>query len=510
MHWLSGDTRTASWWQAVSAFAIAAIALTVFYAQVYGFCTGCFFFLDDYWGIREGGTIHINSPLDLLQFFRPVPFFLLYRPVSGLMYFYALWQFFGTNPTMYHATQIAFHIMNALLVYVIASRLLSSYGLGLAAAFVYATAPGHAIAVCWNALFTMTGTAFFYFLALSEWLYMRSRWRVPVTLLLFVIALLAGEHAMSFPIVLTLAALLLEPHYNWRRMVHEQAGFYLIALAYLSAKLYYMRYIMPISLPFGPGAYAISLDPRSILRHIGLYLRYGIDVLYAVDTEQGPLLLAGLVTATFAVGASLCVVSGRWTARSLRVATFGLDFFIVTLGPVIVLQGHQQSYYIGISGLGLGLWLIGMASALPRLSVIAPCVLVAVLVLVHVLSTASDVRKSGDFAIFNGGSETAAAWMRTFASIRHPGVREVVVPRDPVTEQLLDGKAPKLFLCADYSLRLSSNVATEHATADRVVFSRSNSPPEPACSHESWEWLEQPCAQRRAGRRLAGADGGQR
>jgi hypothetical protein len=500
MRWLLDDTRTASWWQAVTAFAIAAVVLIVFYACTYGDCTGFFFFLDDFWGIREGGTIHIDSPLDLLQFFRPVPFFLLYRPVSGLMYFYALWHFFGTNPTMYHATQIAFHIMNALLVYVIASRLLSSYVLALGAAFVYATAPGHAIAVCWNALFTMTGTAFFFFVALVAWLYLEGRWRVPVTLLLFVIALLAGEHAMSFPIVLTLAALLLEPHYNWRRMVREQAGFYLIALAYLGAKLYYMRYIMPISLPFGPGAYAISLDPRSIVNHIGLYLRYGIDVLYAVDTEQGPLLLAGVVTTGIALGASLCVVSRKWTARSLRVATFGLDFFIVTLGPVIVLQGHQQSYYVGISGLGLGLLLMGAASALPRLSITAPSVLAAVLVLVHVLSTASMVRKNEDFCMFHGASLMAAAWMLTLASISQPGVDEVVVPRNAVTEWIADGDAPRLFLCARYRLRLSSDIAAEQAAPGRIVLSSWKVTSGPWGGPQSWPWVERPCAQKGAER----------
>ena len=37
-----------------------------------------------------------------------VPFFLLYRPVSTLLYFYCMRLLFGFDPTQYHATQLAF------------------------------------------------------------------------------------------------------------------------------------------------------------------------------------------------------------------------------------------------------------------------------------------------------------------------------------------------------------------------------------------------------------------
>ena len=410
------------------------------------------------------------------------------------MYFYALRQFFGLDPALYHATQIAFHVANALLVYGIASRLFSSRRRALAAAFVYATAPGHALAACWIALFTMTGTAFFFFLALCTWLRFDGRWRVPVTLLLFAVALLASEHALSFPIVLTLASLLLTPRNNWRHMAREQAGFYLIALVYVGAKLYYLRYIMPHTSPFAGIAYGISLNPRSLLSHIGLYLRYGLDALYSVESEAAPALLGGIVATLVAVIATLYAVFGRLTSSSLRVATFGLDVFIVTLGPVLVLQGHQQSYYVGISALGLALLLIGLASALPRLSVLAPCALAAALLLVHIFSTATAVRQSPGFLIFNAASESAAGWLHAMANIGDPAVDEVVLPKESMTDWLIAYDAHKVFLCARYRLRTSSNVAAEPPAAGRVILQSRAPRSEPPSRERSWAWLRRPCS----------------
>ena len=490
-----GRTNALSWLRTGGALAIAALSLAAFYVWSYGDCTGRFFSQDDFWEIKAVSTIRIVSPLDIAQFFRPVPSFLLYRPVSTLMYFYALRQFFGHDPAMYHATQIAFHILNALLVYAIASRLFSSQLRGLAAAFVYATAPGHAIAACWMALFTMTGTAFFFFLALWGWLALQGRWRVPVTLLLFVIALLASEHALSFPIVLTLASLLLAPRCDWRRMAREQASFYLIAVLYVGAKLVYMRYIMPYTSPFPGTRYSLSLDPRLLLAHIGLYLRYGIDALYAMQAEEFPTLFAGIAATLIATVATLCAVFGRLTSRPLRIATFGLDLFIVTLGPVIVLQEHQYSYYVGISALGLALLLIGLTSALPRLSVVATCALATGLVLVHVFSTAAAVRQGFDFRLFDGGSESAAGWLYAMTMIRSQTANEVVLPKNPVTEWLVGGDAQKVFLCAHYRLRTVEHPLAEPLAAGRIFLLWWKPLPDPPDCKRSWAWLQQPCAQ---------------
>jgi hypothetical protein len=488
--------RDEPWPRRLGALAFAIIALTAFYVWTYGDFVGRFFFLDDFWELREANNIHIGSPLDLLQFFRPVPFFLLYRPFSTLTYFYAIAHLFGNYPPYFHATQITFHILNSLLVYAIADRLLLSRPFALATAFVYATAPGHAIAVCWIALFTMTGTAFFYFLGLWAWLQLAGRWRVPMTLLIYVVALLASEHAVTFPAALTLITLLFSPRYEWRRIVREQAAFYVIALAYVATKLIYMHYILPRTMPFALAGYGMSLEPLSILSHIGRYLSYGIDALYTPHLEDAPGLWAGVAVVGIAAIATVGVVGGWWTARPSRVIAFGLDLYVVALAPVIILKAHQQSYYIGIAGLGLALAVIGFANALPRVSRIAPVAVVGALLFVHFNSTAALVRTSLEFQLFEGGSESAANWLYRLSSLRwFPTVQEVVVPKDPVTARLFDDcEAHRIFLCASYRVRTTENILAEFKVPGRVIFKTWHSPRllEPPGWRRSWEWLT-PC-----------------
>ena len=492
--------RPGSPWRAGTAVAFAVLTLTTFYVWTYRDCLGGFFHFDDYWVLAAASRIHIRRPSDLAQFFEPVNGFLLYRPVSTLLYFYILRLLFEYDPTGYHATQIAFHIANAALVYAIADSLFFSRSLALASALAYATAPGHAIAACWLALFTITGTAFFYFLALWVWMRLDSRWRVTLTFILFGIALLASEHAVSFPLVLALAAVLLQPHgRNWRRIVLEQAPFHIIAGAYVAAKLYYVRYGLDRAFPqsgaveYLQAGYRMSLDPLLMLDHLGTYVGFSVNVIYGLVKWHSLTLLAGALVVVAAVIATVAVLTGRWTARPLRVATFGLDMFVVALGQVLVLPAHVFSYYVGIAALGMALALVGFCHSLPRLSSIAPWVLVAVLLVVHVRFTATSVRDSEEFRFFHGFSQTAVRWLYTLSVYAdNPLVREVVVPIGDVTHAVFNvGLAHRLFLCAPYPVRTVENIDQIPSLPGRLIVRA----PELLPSHHqrSWAWLRRSC-----------------
>jgi len=495
----SPTMRRASPWRTWGTLAIAGLVLAAFYLWSYGDCIGTFFHFDDFWVLSAAAHIQTQSPWDVVQFFRPVHGFVLYRPVSTLLYFSLLHQLFGYDPTGYHATQIAFHIGNALLVYAIADSLFLSRARALATALVYATAPGHAIAACWMALFTMTGTAFFYFLGLWVWLQIDSRWRVPLTLFLFCVSLLASEHAVSFPIVLTLAAVLLGPRCDWRRVVREQVVFYLIAAAAVAAKVYALRYNLAGAFPdpaaqmYVSAGYAITLNPLALLRHLGRYFGFSVDLAYRVaEQDVGSLAVGAAVLAAAAI-ATVCVLTGRWTTRPLRIAAFGLDVFIVTLGQVLVLQAHLYSYYIGIAALGMSLALVAFASALPRWSVIAPATVVAALVTAHVLWTVTLVRHSDEFIFLNDFSRSATRWLYSVASLTEmQPVDEVVVPRNKLTALVFDvGEAHRLLLCARYRVRTAAQIDAEREEPGRLLLRR----PIPfAQVPRSWAWMHEACA----------------
>jgi hypothetical protein len=492
--------RRASKWRAMVSFTAAAACLTAFYLWSYHDCVRGFFHFDDFWVLAAAGRIHIRSAADLLEFLRPIHGFLLYRPLSTVAYFYALHQIFGYDPAAYHASQIAFHIVNACLVYAIADSLFGSRALGFASALIYATAPGHAIAACWNALFTITGAALFCFLALWAWLRLDSRWRVPVTLALYVMGLLASEHAVSLPVALTLAALLLSPQGEWGRMARQQAAFYLIAAAYVVGKFYYVHYRLADAFPtpeaqaYVRAGYRVSLAPYSILGHLGRYAGFSIDFLYSAINSDPRALALGILLAAGAVIATACVLLGRWTARPLRVATFGIDLFIVALSPVLVLPAHLYSYYVGIAALGMAVAMVGFSQALPRLSGVATAAVVAVLLSVHIWSTAMVIRQDDEFRFFHDFSHGAARWLYTMALLNgRPSIQEVVVPSNGLTDLVFDrGAAHQLLLCASFRVRTSAHIDQEQVAPGRVVLV------EPALLPGSdgpnrWAWLRDAC-----------------
>lgn len=101
-----------------------------------------------------------------------------YRPMMHLLLM-GSYSLFGTDPAGYHAVNLVFHILNASLVFLIASALLgskekaaSSFLLPLAAALLFALHPANAEPVVWVAAigelsFTFFFLAAFYFFILS-------------------------------------------------------------------------------------------------------------------------------------------------------------------------------------------------------------------------------------------------------------------------------------------------------------------------------------------------------
>jgi hypothetical protein len=480
------------------------LLLASLYLWSYGDCLGAFFHFDDFWVLAAVDGIHIRSPLDVVQFFKPIHGFLLYRPISTLLYFYLIHLSFGYNPLAYHAIQIAFHVLNALLVYALADTLLLSRPLSLAAALIYATAPGHAIAACWNALFTVTGTAFFYFLGLWVWLRMDSRWRVPITFVVFIMALLSSEHAVSFPLVLTLASILLVSSPEWCRLVREQVAFYVVGGGYVAAKLYYLRYQLASAFPspaaqaYARAGYEMSLRPQSLLTHLGEYVGFTVDAAYAIVDHQAAALGLGAVLAVLAAACVVCVLTRRWTARALRVGAFGLGTFIVALGPVLCLPNHRFSYYVGIAAFGLSVAIVAFAAALPRFSRPVQCLIVATVLSVHVFSTSAAVRRSEEFRFFDSFSTSAAGWLYAIAgrAARAP-IDEVVIPRNQLTDMVFDvGHAHQLFLCARYQVH-TVPIAQIQPRFDREILIEPSRVPRTDGIFRRWAWMREACSVQR-------------
>jgi len=117
--------RTWAWWVAV------VVALAAVYLAAYGRFVGRFFTFDDFANLAVADGIHVQTPLDVLRFFRPSPSFALYRPLTSVGYVWAAWSVLGLDPVRWTLAQLGLHLASAVLVCAIATRLLCSRPAGL-------------------------------------------------------------------------------------------------------------------------------------------------------------------------------------------------------------------------------------------------------------------------------------------------------------------------------------------------------------------------------------------
>src|SRR6516164_2756722 len=120
------STRRRRMVQSIAALA-AVVALAAYCMSRYRDAVLSFFFLDDFWLLRDVSALGWHSPADIVQLFRPTHVgFELYRPLTQRGYFALLWSLFGCDPTGYHAAQILAYTGASLLVFAISRRLTGS------------------------------------------------------------------------------------------------------------------------------------------------------------------------------------------------------------------------------------------------------------------------------------------------------------------------------------------------------------------------------------------------
>lgn len=453
--------------------AVAATVLLAWYVWRYGDAPGLFFHFDDYWLLGEASGV--RGPLDV---FRPGSNrFVLYRPLSQIGYFWVLDQLFRHDPAPYHAVQVLAHTFNAWLVWAVASRVLDSRSLGLGAALIYAAAPGHAISVYWVALFSMTGVVPWYLAGLWWWLRRDpAHGRAATTAVAFVVylcALLAGEHGVSLPLTLFLASLLLLDE-SWRSALLRLAPLLLVAVVYVGLKIAYMRYGLaadypdPIKRAVIQMNYSPAFAPLESLRLLGYYT--GCAIGWAFEGSPRATRWYGLGTLMLtAIGLS------AWQARSSRTARtvlFGLLMFVAALGPLLLLPEHPYTYYVGTAGAGIGIALMAAARALPRVGAAAPAAVVALVLAGELLVGEPRAKGNDDFRFMDLFQKNALRWLLGVqeAARGRPAGTVVVLPRSVLTTLVFEsGGGHRLFLDPPVGVRLSADIENERRASGEVI-----------------------------------------
>ena len=475
-------------WESV-AFAAAAVTLGVYCLARYRDAVFSFFFLDDFWLLRDASALRWSGPLDAMQILRPTHAgFRLYRPFTQTGYFAFLWSVFGCDASGYHAVQLLAYAGTAVLVFAIARRLTGSIQAGLGAGLIYATAPGHALSVFWIAAFTMTGTALIVFCMIWMWLRIEApRQRTVVCTILQVLALLASEHAIVAPVLLALIGWGARPDESWGRRWRLLTPLLVVVAVYAVLKIGYFASQPP------SGPYAVSADPARWLAAAGHYALGSINWLkgYRSRSPGRGSLIVGATLLLLAIAAAWrgAVIGGAW-----RLLATGIGVFLVALLPVLALDHHFYDYFVGIAALGIALAVVATCQLLSRRAWPSLALAAGVALVLYDTGTGQTAERSDRiFLLIERGARTSASWVMGVADATGPEIRDVVVPRDSVTDPVFAiGHAERVFphMPARVTL-LPAGREAWRIPGRAVVFPdrRRDDVPELPCWDTRWAWI---------------------
>ena len=272
-----------------------------------------------------------------------------YRPVATLSY-YLLYAVFGLNPFGYHLTSVILHMLNVVLVYLMAHVILEHKRPAAIAGLLFACHPVNTEAVNSISYNEDLITAFFFFLALL--LYMKLKTSAPrrnvffffLTLLFFLLGLLSKEMAITLPVIAVVYDLTLRKPFSQNlslkwvlQVVKERLIYYLgfmgISLFYLWLRFFAIYNLEEVETQiWGRLVDRILYLPVIFFKYIKLSLfplNLNADYVFAYPTRFFDLLPLIALIIVAAV-----VIFSFFMFKTSRATSFGIWWFFLTLFPV--------------------------------------------------------------------------------------------------------------------------------------------------------------------------------
>ncbi len=147
----------------------------------------------------------------------------VYIPLTTLS-FAVEHKFFGSDPFVYHLDNLLLHIINSLLVFVLAQRLGLTVVAAFGAALLFGVHPMRVESVAWVTERKDLLYAFFYLLALLQYMnYLKEKMPLPYAafFLFGVLSLLAKPMALSLPLICILIDWFQRREFSWQAMAEK-------------------------------------------------------------------------------------------------------------------------------------------------------------------------------------------------------------------------------------------------------------------------------------------------
>lgn len=233
------------------------------------------FFTSDLWRL-------IDNPAIGSYYYRP--FFLL-----SLALDYRMW---GLNPFGYHVTNLAFHSLNSLMVYLIGRRVLKKNTPSFMAGMLFAVHPVHAESVTWISgrvdplAFLFSFLSFYFYAIFTE---KRKGLYLAVSLSTYFLSLLSKEMAITLPLLLLAYEISLRPSVEFKRgnnLFWILFPYFLITAIYLYLRAIILKGVIS-DLPAAPFSKRLYTSFGIILEYLRiLILPVNLKILYDVPLAE--------------------------------------------------------------------------------------------------------------------------------------------------------------------------------------------------------------------------------
>lgn len=289
------------------------------------------------------------------------------RPIIALSYMWdsSIWRI---NPLGYHITNVLFHALNSISVFLIARLLLRTpMAASLVAGLLFAIHPAHVEAVSWIAGRTDLISTFFYLNCFLAFGLYRSRCKLRYyvfSLIMFILGLFSKEMVISLPLMLIAYDSLRKDFKHvrvWTRELLPHAGYMAVLALYLILR----HFTFTNSL-----AGINAIDYRVVVTRHGYYLSYlfpPIDILVGFVGGKWLLLFWIVLLSAIAVFFLVRRNSRRWASAAFKdmlrpILFFGPAWYLISIIPLFATYTAQRHVYLPSAGI-----CIVAGLALPRL-----------------------------------------------------------------------------------------------------------------------------------------------
>jgi protein O-mannosyl-transferase len=319
----------------------------------------------------DGKYVYENSDISQLNIqstgkFFTTPVVGMYQPIPMISYAIE-YHFFQNNPLVYHLTNLFFHLLNILLLFILIRMLTKNMFIAFFTALIFAMHPLHVESVAWISERKDVMFVFFYFLSLIFYLkYLDKESRIRylwISLLLFLFSLWSKSAAVTLPVIL-----LLIDYYRSvplsKRTILQKLPFLVLSLIFGIVSIYTQQVIKHDQVPLADFTFMdkIFLATGSFTYYVySFFVPVDLSAFHPFPIKTGDFLpvrfyFSIVVPVVFIVGLTILYKSKRIAGILKKELLFGLIFFLITLflfiyiavGSALVSERYTYLPYIGL------------------------------------------------------------------------------------------------------------------------------------------------------------------